>query len=88
MKILELQQAGKKKTANQPVIYDISEVGYQQFDMMDSFDIFANPHGLEEVTDFDRNNLKQLYSVSTLTIILTLFLGQEIPQLRRPVCSW
>lgn len=67
MKILELQQAGKKKTANQPVIFDIAEVGYQQFDMADSFDIFANPHGLEEVTEFDRTQLKQLYSVSTQT---------------------
>lgn len=64
MKILELQQAGKKKNANQPVIYDISEVGYQQFDLVDSFDIFANPHGLEEVTEFDRTQLKSLYAVS------------------------
>jgi len=54
MKILEMQQAAKKKTPNQPVYYDISEVGYQQFDLMDSFDLFANPHGLEEVTDTNK----------------------------------
>ena len=86
MKILELQQAGKKKVANQPVIYDISEVGYQQFDLVDYFDIFENPHGLEEVTEFDRNNLKQLYSVS-ITFFYNLSLGQEISQLRCTVCS-
>mmetsp|Transcript_9203 Transcript_9203/g.15475 ORF Transcript_9203/g.15475 Transcript_9203/m.15475 type:complete len:160 (-) Transcript_9203:227-706(-) len=62
MKILELQQASKKKAPNQPVYYDISEVGYQQYDLMDSFDIFQNPHGLEEITENDRNQLKNLYS--------------------------
>ena len=54
MKILEMQQAPKKKTPNQPVYYDLSEVGYQQFDLMDSFDLFANPHGLEEVTEINK----------------------------------
>jgi hypothetical protein len=73
MKILELQQAGKKKTANQPVVYDISEVGYQQFDLVDSFDIFANPHGLEEVTEYDRSQLRQLYAGKKYTNCIAQF---------------
>lgn len=54
MKILELEQAGKKKTPNQPVMYDIATIGYQQFDMIDAFNLFDNPHGLEELSEFDR----------------------------------
>lgn len=66
MKILELEQAHKKKVPNQPVVYDIAEIGYQQFDLIDNFDIFENPHGLEDMTEDDRNQLKQLYSVSPI----------------------
>lgn len=55
MKILELEQAHKKKVPNQPVVYDIAEIGYQQFDLIDNFDIFENPHGLEDMTEDDRN---------------------------------
>lgn len=29
--------------------------------MMDDFDLFANPHGLEEVTDENKKELKILY---------------------------
>mmetsp|Transcript_11861 Transcript_11861/g.18298 ORF Transcript_11861/g.18298 Transcript_11861/m.18298 type:complete len:215 (-) Transcript_11861:45-689(-) len=61
MKILELQQAAKKRAPNQPVYYDLSEVGYQQYDLLDSFDIFQNPHGYDEISESDRNQLKQLY---------------------------
>ena len=80
MKILEMQQAPKKKTPNQPVYYDISEVGYQQFDLMDSFDLFANPHGYEEVTEANRQELKSLYSVSlkVYNSPSLLFIGQKI----------
>lgn len=46
MKIFKLKQeqlaskANDPRSANAPVKYDISEVGYQQFDLVDSFDIF------------------------------------------------
>jgi hypothetical protein len=62
-----LDQASKRKSekapnAPNPVVYDISEVGYQQFDLVDCFDLFQNPHGLEEITEADRSQLKALYS--------------------------
>mmetsp|Transcript_34972 Transcript_34972/g.26103 ORF Transcript_34972/g.26103 Transcript_34972/m.26103 type:complete len:185 (+) Transcript_34972:1815-2369(+) len=39
----------------------MSECGYQQFDLLDSFDMFENPHG-EELTDSVKNQLSLLYS--------------------------
>ena len=50
MKIYKLeqeQQASRRnepRSVNAPVKYDISQVGYQQFDLIDTFDIFQNPH--------------------------------------------
>jgi len=35
------------------VYYDLKEVGYQQYDLVDSFDIFGNPDK-EDVTEIDR----------------------------------
>lgn len=55
LKILELQQANKRKSG--PVVYDIAQIGYQQFDMMDAFDLFENPHGNDEVS-----NQRELYT--------------------------
>ena len=34
---------------------DLCEAGYQQFDVVDNFDMFENPHGLEEVGEDERN---------------------------------
>jgi len=57
MKILKLQQMGKGKTSKGKeesiVMYNIAEVGYQQFDLRDSFDIFANPHVNDEMTEYE-----------------------------------
>ena len=36
-------------------------MGYQQFDVVDNFDIFQNPDDLEEVSEDERSRLKQLY---------------------------
>ena len=69
MRVLKLEQeqlASKKnepRSANAPVKYDISEVGYQQFDLMDTFDLFQNPHDGQD-TEEERNQTKSLYSVS------------------------
>ena len=84
MKILELQQMGKKKTNSKeaaPVMYNIAEVGYQQFDLRDSFDIFCNPHVNDEMDEYEAQHTKALYSVSNLIFDLTIALGQEIHQL-------
>lgn len=40
----------------------MSESGYQQFDLADFFDMFENPHGLEEVSETEKTQLRLLYS--------------------------
>lgn len=77
MKIYKLEQEQRaskhpdnKRPANAPVKYDISEVGYQQFDLVDKFDLFENPHNERQDTDSDRNRIKGLYrDVSRLYLI-------------------
>jgi len=72
MRILKLQQEQQASTkegpasraANAPVRYDIADVGYQQFDLMDTFDLFQNPHDDIQETEEERNQTKSLYSVS------------------------
>ena len=44
--------------------YDIAELGTVQFDIIDKYDMFQNPHGLESVTDEDEQQLLELYGVS------------------------
>lgn len=86
MKILELKQAIERKAPG-PVHYDISQVGYQQFDLIDCYDLLENPNDLEELDEVDRQNLKELYGVSIFHFISYLVgLGQEIPQHSRTVC--
>jgi len=68
IKIIKLEQeqkASKKnepRSANAPVKYDISQVGYQQFDLVDTFEIFSNPHDERQDTEEERNQTKSLYS--------------------------
>ena len=40
---------------------DLSEVGFQQFDLVDTFDMFENPHGLDEVSADEKAQLRVLY---------------------------
>jgi hypothetical protein len=61
LKLLELQQ--NQQSVNLPM-FDLSESGYQQYDLVDLFDMFENPHGLEEVNEGERSKLRLLYSVS------------------------
>ena len=42
-------------------LFDLSETGYQQFDIIDNFNMFENPHGLEEVGETEKAQLKLLY---------------------------
>jgi hypothetical protein len=46
--------------------YDIAELGPVQFDIIDKFDMFQNPHELECVTDEDEQQLIELYGVSKI----------------------
>jgi hypothetical protein len=92
MKILELQQAGSRKLAGAPVVYDIAEVGYQQFDLIDNFDIFENPHD-QDLNELDRQQLKSLYTVSLTNSFLTLFANRArntptVTPLSRPATTY
>lgn len=44
-----------------PAHYDLFDMGYQQFDILDTFDIFQNPDDLEEVSEDERLKIKTLY---------------------------
>ena len=57
MKLLEIQQT----QSNSLPQFDLSECGYQQFDLVDNFDMFENPHGLDEVGEEEKTQLRLLY---------------------------
>jgi len=84
MKIYKLeqeQQASKRnepRSANAPVKYDISQVGYQQFDLIDNFDIFQNPHNERQDTEEERNQTKALYSYKKHPICEAKFAPENI----------
>ena len=66
MKMYEINQKDKNWSAKEPpraTRYDISEMGYQQFDLEDSFDIFENPHN-EDIDAQEKAELKAMYAVS------------------------
>jgi hypothetical protein len=44
-------------TALKPPLYDIADFGYQQFDMIDDFNIFENPHGIDSQEEAKENTL-------------------------------
>ena len=66
---MEIQQQQQMNGGNAVQIpqFDFSECGYQQFDLIDTFDMFENPHGLDELNEEDKQQLKLLYSVRTLS---------------------
>ena len=61
MKLVQIQQY--QQTVPE---FDLSEVGFQQFDLVDHFDMFENPHGLDELSEEDKAQLKLLYTVRYL----------------------
>lgn len=70
---MEIQQHSASELGNPAS--DLSENGYQQFDLVDTFDIFDNPHGLDELNDDDKKQLKILYGVRLY--IFNSYLEQE-----------
>ena len=66
MKLQEMKQTGKRGSRKKET-YDLSDLGEVQFDVVDRFDMFENPHGVEELTENDEQHLKELYGVSIHT---------------------
>lgn len=50
MKLQEMKQ-NTKKGRSKKESYDLADLGEVQFDVVDKFDMFQNPHGVEELTD-------------------------------------
>ena len=63
MKLQEMK-SNTKKGRSKKESYDLADLGEVQFDVVDKFDMFQNPHGVEELTDQEADNLKELYGVS------------------------
>jgi hypothetical protein len=62
MKLMEMRGLNKmqKGRKQQTVQFEIQELGPVQFDLIDKFDMFDNPHG-EEKTEEELETLKELY---------------------------
>ena len=67
---LKLKDAKKNKRSKKKESYELSEFGETQFDVVDKFDMFENPHGIEDLTEQAANNLRELYGVSIIIIAL------------------
>lgn len=57
----------KKMSAKKAV--DIGDLGQVQFNIIDRFDMFQNPHGLDSITDEEEDMNAELYAVSILFIV-------------------
>jgi WD40 repeat protein len=73
----------RKNLGKKPV--DIADLGNMQFDIVDNFNMFHNPHGLDNLTEEDQKQLSELYSVSKNS--LTMLLGQELQGLQSGILS-
>ena len=60
MKVMELNH----NNHNSVLSVDLADCGFQQYELLDHFDLFENPHGgLEgDVTQEEKQHLKMLYS--------------------------
>lgn len=54
-----------KKKSRKKEAFELSELGEVQFDVVDKFDMFQNPHGVEELNDQEIDNLRELYGGKT-----------------------
>lgn len=52
-----------KKSKRQPT-YELSDLGETQFDVIDKFDMFENPHEVQDFSELEAENLQELYGVS------------------------
>ena len=59
-KLIAMRQLGGKKS-KKAMQMEISEMGQVQFDVIDKFNLFDNPHGLEVFNEDDEEQINQLY---------------------------
>mmetsp|Transcript_15803 Transcript_15803/g.21389 ORF Transcript_15803/g.21389 Transcript_15803/m.21389 type:complete len:341 (-) Transcript_15803:185-1207(-) len=70
-KLAEMSNAKKKSRKREA--YDLADLGEVQFDVIDKFDMFENPHGVEELTEDDEIKLQELYGGKTYTDCEAMF---------------
>ena len=46
LKLKDIKQGGKRSQD----VFELSEFGETQFDVVDKFDMFENPHGIQDMT--------------------------------------
>ena len=81
---MKLQEMGSsKKKSRKREAYDLADLGEVQFDVIDKFNMFENPHGVEELTEQDADDLRELYGVSKIALLTRWFVmtGQDVPGL-------
>ena len=88
----KLQEQTNKRNRRRREAYDLADLGEVQFDVVDKFDMFENPHGNEELTEEDIAKNQELYGVSKtllvrlkcclLTLIYLFDAGQDLRELR------
>ena len=61
---LKVKESKKSKRSKKNESYELSDFGETQFDLVDNFNMFENPHGVEDLTERASDNLKELYGVS------------------------
>lgn len=73
-KVIQLQNStpGEKAIYDKPPVYDLFEMGYQQFDIVDNFDIFQNPDDIEMISEDERQRLKSVYKVSASSLFYNI----------------
>lgn len=59
-KLMAMRQLGGKKS-KKAMQMEISEMGQVQFDVIDKFNLFDNPHGLEVFTENEEEQINELY---------------------------
>lgn len=60
----KLSEQNQKKKSRKKEAYDLADLGEVQFDIIEKFDMFENPHGVDDLTEQDAENLQELYGVS------------------------
>ena len=61
-----LAAQNQKKGRRRKEAYDLADLGEVQFDIIEKFDMFENPHGVEDFTEEDAERNQEIYGVSSL----------------------
>ena len=68
-RLAENTQGEKKKRNRRREAYDLSDLGEVQFDLIDKFDMFENPHGEADLTEEKAEELAMMFGVSTIVSV-------------------